>query len=471
MTNREFREVLEDRTARYAVDVFKFLRSLPCDVSVKIISYQLGKSASSIGANYHEANKAESKDDFVHKISIALKEANESLYWFKDVEGLLDFDVNVENLKNETIELRNILQSILKGSKRINSKLPHSKLSTPPSLTPNSITPHYSLMPYFSIIIPVYNVAQYLRECLDSVLAQTFTDWEAICVDDGSTDESGAILDEYAAKDKRFRVIHQANAGVSAARNAALDEVKGEWICFLDSDDKWVSSILSSIKNAIQPYDDILIVSILPVINFFEESGDVSICGGENIPSGIIESDYVFMNEDDGPCKGMGWFAWDKVFKRDLVSRNRLRFLEGLSNGEDSLFAHQAMMLAGKILSCPNIKGYYYRIRNSSATRNRSLKSFIDQIYKAERFYSLYTVSKKEGIRKIILREFVYLFALGVRSKYRKDCIQAFLESEFVYNVVLGFVIKNGTLRLRLLAILLMISPKKIASWLLERKR
>jgi four helix bundle protein len=128
MTNREFREVLEDRTARYAVDVFKFLRSLPYDISVKIISYQLGKSASSLGANYHEANRAESRDDFIHKISIALKETNESLYWFKVVEGLMDFDVNVENLKNETIELRNILQSILKGSKRTNSKLSHSQL-------------------------------------------------------------------------------------------------------------------------------------------------------------------------------------------------------------------------------------------------------------------------------------------------------------------------------------------------------
>ena len=83
MTNREFREVLEDRTARYAVNVFKFLRSLPYDVSVKIISYQLGKSASSIGANYHEANRAESRDDFVHKISIALKEANETSYWLR----------------------------------------------------------------------------------------------------------------------------------------------------------------------------------------------------------------------------------------------------------------------------------------------------------------------------------------------------------------------------------------------------
>ena len=85
-------------------------------------------------------------------------------------------------------------------------------------------------MKKFSIIIPVYNVAPYLRECLDSVLAQTLTDWEAICVDDGSTDGSGAILDEYAARDQRFRIIHQPNSGVSAARNVALDMVRREWI-------------------------------------------------------------------------------------------------------------------------------------------------------------------------------------------------------------------------------------------------
>ena len=92
-------------------------------------------------------------------------------------------------------------------------------------------------MPFFSIIIPVYNVAPYLRECLDSVIAQTFTDWEAICVDDGSTDGSGAILDEYAAKDKRFRVIHQKNAGVSVARNAAIELMHGDWFLFVDADD------------------------------------------------------------------------------------------------------------------------------------------------------------------------------------------------------------------------------------------
>lgn len=108
--------------------------------------------------------------------------------------------------------------------------------------------------PFFSIIIPVYNVAPYLRECLDSVLAQTFIDWEAICVDDGSTDGSGAILDEYAARDKRFRVIHKQNEGVGVARNYALDVAKGKWICFLDGDDVWHKEFLATFLSAISKY-------------------------------------------------------------------------------------------------------------------------------------------------------------------------------------------------------------------------
>lgn len=112
----------------------------------------------------------------------------------------------------------------------------------------------------FSIIIPVYNVAPYLRECLDSVLAQTYTDWEAICVDDGSTDGSGAILDEYAAKDSRFRVIHQKNAGVSAARNVALQLVSGDWTCFVDADDCVEPCWLAAYYEAIVSHPDVEMV-------------------------------------------------------------------------------------------------------------------------------------------------------------------------------------------------------------------
>ena len=117
MTNAEFRESLEGRTTSFAVDVFKFLRHLPYDVSVKIISYQLGKAASSIGANYHEANRAESKIDFSHKISIALKEANETVYWFKVMAGLYGDSEEIKALSQEAFELRNLLQRIVHSTK------------------------------------------------------------------------------------------------------------------------------------------------------------------------------------------------------------------------------------------------------------------------------------------------------------------------------------------------------------------
>lgn len=92
-------------------------------------------------------------------------------------------------------------------------------------------------MSFISVIIPVYNCGQFLRRCLDSLVDQSFKDWEAICINDGSKDNSGAILDEYAAADKRFKVVHKDNEGVSAARNTALSLVNSDYIMFMDSDD------------------------------------------------------------------------------------------------------------------------------------------------------------------------------------------------------------------------------------------
>ena len=93
------------------------------------------------------------------------------------------------------------------------------------------------IMPEISVIVPVYNVEEYLRPCIDSILEQTFTDFELILVDDGSPDRCGEICDEYEQIDKRIRVIHQENGGLSAARNAGLDVMSGEYVTFIDSDD------------------------------------------------------------------------------------------------------------------------------------------------------------------------------------------------------------------------------------------
>lgn len=95
--------------------------------------------------------------------------------------------------------------------------------------------------PTVSITVPIYNMEQYMRQCLDSIVAQTFTDWECWLIDDGSTDGSPAICDEYAARDHRFHVIHQPNAGVSAARQCGLDHSTGKYITQIDPDD-WVDA-------------------------------------------------------------------------------------------------------------------------------------------------------------------------------------------------------------------------------------
>lgn len=106
-----------------------------------------------------------------------------------------------------------------------------------------------------SVIIPVYNVEKYLPECLDSLLAQTYPHWQAICVNDGSKDNSLQILQQYAAKDKRFVIIDQKNAGVSAARNTALQKASGDYITFLDSDDMLCCQFMEYMVGALENTD------------------------------------------------------------------------------------------------------------------------------------------------------------------------------------------------------------------------
>ena len=102
--------------------------------------------------------------------------------------------------------------------------------------------------PVVSIIVPVYNAEKFLRRCIDSILAQTYTDFELLLIDDGSKDSSGSICDKYAAKDERIRVFHKENGGVSSARNLGLDHAQGEWVTFVDADDYIEENFLKSFE-------------------------------------------------------------------------------------------------------------------------------------------------------------------------------------------------------------------------------
>lgn len=224
-------------------------------------------------------------------------------------------------------------------------------------------------MAYFSIIIPVYNVASYLRECLDSVLAQTFTDWEAICVDDGSTDGSGAILDEYAEKDKRFRVIHQSNAGVSATRNAALDVANGEWILFLDADDIYASYIMSCCSKVVASSIDTEIVCFKR-IDFCEDTNPYWPDVNESLFKINIRN-YEIIKLVQSFNVPSSFFTC--AYRKDIISDIRFR---KYALGEDILFLYSVLDEASSI-TFTNVIGYGYRQRQGSVSHSKDNPCFL----------------------------------------------------------------------------------------------
>ena len=220
----------------------------------------------------------------------------------------------------------------------------------------------------FSIVIPVYNVKPYLCECLDSILAQTNADWEAIFVDDGSVDGSGEVLDSYARRDARIRVVHQKNGGVSRARNAALDVAVGEWIVFVDGDDALVPWALQTLDDAIESAGgiDLLRYSEQEVCHMNES---LPLREGSVVPC-AIDFRSVSGAREGYRRIGAGLLAWNCCYRRTVI--RSLRF-KPYQNGEDGLFAIEAFLRASKGARIPSTL-YRYRIeREGSAIRQMTL--------------------------------------------------------------------------------------------------
>ncbi len=219
-------------------------------------------------------------------------------------------------------------------------------------------------MPHISIITPVYNVEKYIHRCIDSILSQTFSDFELILVDDGSPDASGAICEEYAVKDDRIVVLHQQNRGQAAARNRALDVARGEYIAFVDSDD-WVHP------------------QFLEVLyrNIRETQADVSVCGHrkvtEILPFHEIEegsaevlsgADFVRMGLT-GQIPNRVWLLWDKLFRRECFEH--IWMPEGRIN-EDNATVYKVLYEAQRVAFCDEILYFYFY--NESSTVNQPFR-------------------------------------------------------------------------------------------------
>lgn len=185
------------------------------------------------------------------------------------------------------------------------------------------------MTPKISVIVPVYNVEKYLPRCIDSILSQTFTDFELLLIDDGSPDNCGKICDEYAAKDSRVKVFHKSNGGVSSARNLGLDNAQGEWITFIDSDDYIEQGFLFIPE----------IVSEDLLIQDYKHINVGKTKQYEFLPL-VISSPQMqcFINENMN--KVIFRVPWAKFFKRSIIVDNSLRFLNGVKIGEDTLFVY-----------------------------------------------------------------------------------------------------------------------------------
>ena len=219
-----------------------------------------------------------------------------------------------------------------------------------------------------SVIVPVYNAEKYLHRCIDSILAQTFTDFELLLVDDGAKDRSGEICDDYAIKDSRVKVFHKENGGVSSARNVGLDNAKGDWISYIDSDDWIAKEYLSNLWNHAKTGVD-LVVSF-PTYIYSDGTSRRPQYSPKFVDEHNFEDIFVehSMHQNTSP--------WSKLFKRAIIESGNIRFCEDMYIGEDLLFLYTYMLHTVNIyISSDNDYFYSYDLETSLTKRVNSYKS------------------------------------------------------------------------------------------------
>ena len=242
----------------------------------------------------------------------------------------------------------------------------------------------------FSVIVPIYKVEQYLRKCVDSILNQTWKDFELLLVDDGSPDQCPGICDEYAGRDSRVRVIHKPNGGLVSARNAGLAAARGDYICYVDGDD-WVKpELLQFVKDVLDKAPaplDIVCFGAERVYN-----------GHTNLLGNRVEAGYydkARMEKEIYPrmlCyqrPGFGWSylipgnAWNKVYRRELLLEHYVRD-ERIRMFEDGAFVFECILYANQVYFCSEPLYYYNKMNPDAMTEELRLYLNQNSVYVME---------------------------------------------------------------------------------------
>jgi glycosyltransferase involved in cell wall biosynthesis len=275
--------------------------------------------------------------------------------------------------------------------------------------------------PLISVIVPVYNVENYIQQCIESILNQTYTNWELILVNDGSTDNSGAICDRFAKENARVKIIHQKNAGVSVARNNALNVAKGEYITFVDSDD-WVEKdyLLSFVKYPLS--DDCIVCQ-----GVLHDHKDKT-----TIFSWNADANYVIRQNSADKEKEI-WntgYICSKLFSKSIIDRNGLRFDEILHLHEDHIFFYEYLLNVRRIILL-TYAGYHYRHQNN-ASLSKTMQSSSNYFLSSDMFLKLYPKLEYHfgTLNSYYIANCVQMFGLnqimmGIFSLYLENCSQS----------------------------------------------
>ncbi len=309
-------------------------------------------------------------------------------------------------------------------------------------------------MDKISVIIPVYNVEKYLAECVDSVIGQTHANLEIILVDDGSTDASGALCDEYAKKDERIKVIHKSNGGPSSARNAGLENISGKYFAFIDGDDKVSENYLEVLYKNLLSCDGEL--SVCSFLRFFsetnvEEKGESFVFSGRECFEKILHGQLDLT------------VVWGKLYKREFFGD--FRFKEGQNFGEDDLYANNFYFIKKAVYTSDKL--YFYRQNESGIIQKQFSLINLSQLIvfeEREKFLKenglfeytdinrknllykitfLYSECKKAGYKneaKALKKKFKENFDKKNSSFNKKDLfrLKLFKNNPFLYKVVTG---------------------------------
>lgn len=316
----------------------------------------------------------------------------ENIFWIMFGDSLVEHPVITREYQND-----NYIYYLFNKFKIYTKKIKNEK-----SIYAKGVEKDFSYKYKVSIIVPVYNVEKYLEKCLDSIINQTLKEIEIICINDGSTDSSLSVLEQYALKDSRIKIINQQNQGLSVARNNGLKYATGEYIGYVDSDD-WISyDFYELLYNNAKKYN-----------------ADIA-CGEierPNADSIKLQKFFTIKNIKTSKKTRVKYklcnipklnYVWNKIYKKEKLLSSRIEFPIG-KKFEDIIWTHKVVDKLGKVVTVPNAV-YYYRINNNSVTEIFDKKSRVD-FYEANNDAVSYIVNNK-------IKSDVNSYTAKLRKKY-----------------------------------------------------